>query len=146
MPGAPLKLLRFAGFPVVSNVNTMGVLKVARHPNAALVLLNWSMSKEGHDFVAKTTKRQSLRTDVPDQLPEAIRTAELVGTGAKGPGFIVSGPQAVLNVDLYADLDVWTKLPNGGISQDEFVTTVNNYVKEWESKNGGPQKAIPLSD
>lgn len=146
--GAPLKVIRFSGFPAVTNINAIGILKEGKHPNAALVLANWAMTKEGHDFVAKTTKRQSLRTDVPDQLPESIRQPVLTGGDKAGPAYIVSGPQATLNVELYAGLEaMWPRLINGAISKEEFVSSVEGFVKEWEAKNGGPQtKGIPLAD
>jgi ABC-type Fe3+ transport system substrate-binding protein len=143
--GAPIKLLRFSGYPAVTNINGMVIFKSARHPNAALVLANWIMGKEGHEFMVKTRRTISLRTDVPDNLPESIAKAELVGGNDRAGTFIVSGPQADLNTALAA-LDFWTRLPNGGIGKEEFIGLVEKSVKEWEDQNGGPQKAIPLRD
>ena len=40
---APIKLLAFADTPVVSNPTTMGMLKSAAHPNAALVFIKGHM-------------------------------------------------------------------------------------------------------
>jgi ABC-type Fe3+ transport system substrate-binding protein len=143
--GAPLKLLRFSGYPAVTNINGMVIFKDARHPNAALALANWIMSKEGHEYMVKVRKTISLRTDVPDNLPEAIAKPEMVGGNDKAQTYIVSGPQADLNTDL-AGLDFWTRLPNGGIGKEEFIGLVEKSVKDWEDKNGGPQKAIVLKD
>jgi iron(III) transport system substrate-binding protein len=143
--GAPIKVLRFSGYPAVTNINGMVIFNTARHPNAALVLANWIMTKEGHEYMVKTRKTMSLRTDVPDQLPEALSKPELVGGTDKAGTFIVSGPQADLNTDLAA-LDFWTRLVNGAIGKEEFIGLVDASVKEWEAKNGGPQKAIPLKD
>jgi iron(III) transport system substrate-binding protein len=143
--GAPIKVLRFSGYPAVTNINGMVIFKAARHPNAALVLGNWIMTKEGHDFMVKVRKTISLRTDVPDQLPESLAKPQLVGGNDKAQTYIVSGPQADLNTDLAA-LDFWTRLVNGGIGKEEFIGLVDKAVKDWEDKNGGPQKAIPLKD
>jgi iron(III) transport system substrate-binding protein len=143
--GAPIKVLRFSGYPAVSNMNGMVIFKAARHPNAALVLANWVLAKEGHDFMVKTRRTISLRTDVPDQLPEALAKPELVGGNENAGTFIISGGMADLNTDLAA-LDFWLRLPNGAIGKEEFIGLVDSSVKEWEAKNGGPQKAIPLRD
>ncbi|MFN0071401.1 MAG: ABC transporter substrate-binding protein [Chloroflexota bacterium] len=143
--GAPLKVLRFSGYPAVTNINGMVIFKAARRPNASLVLANWIMSKEGHEYMVKVRKTISLRTDVPDQLPESIAKPELVGGSDRAQTFIVSGPQANLNTDLAA-LDFWPRLVNGAIGKEEFIGLVNAAVQDWESKNGGPQKAIPLKD
>jgi ABC-type Fe3+ transport system substrate-binding protein len=143
--GAPIKVLRFSGYPAVTNINGMVIFKAARHPNASLVLANWIMSKEGHEIMVKTRRAMSLRTDVQDNLPEALSRPELVGGTDKAGTFIVSGPQADLNTDLAA-LDFWTRLVNGAIGKEEFIGLVDKSVKDWEDKNGGPQKAIPLRD
>lgn len=143
--GAPIKVLRFSGFPAVTNINGMVIFKDSRRPNAALVLANWIMSKDGHEYMVKVRKTISLRTDVPSQLPEALAKPELVGGNDPSQSFIVSGPQANLNTDL-STLELWPRLVNGAIGKDEFVNTVSDFVKEWEAKNGGPQKAIPLKD
>lgn len=143
--GAPIKVLRFSGYPAVTNVNAMVIFNQARRPNAALVLANWIMSKEGHEYMVKTRKTISLRTDVPSQLPESIAKAELVGGTDMSQSFIVSGPQADLNTHL-SSFDFWPRLVNGQIGKEEFITLVETAVKDWESKNGGPQKAIPLKE
>jgi ABC-type Fe3+ transport system substrate-binding protein len=51
----------------------MAVLDRAPHPNAAKVLINWMLSKEGQIAYQKVTKENSLRVDIPkDGLPKHI--------------------------------------------------------------------------
>src|SRR5439155_12952900 len=95
--GAPIKVLRFADTPVVNNITAFGVLKAARHPNAALLFINWALSKEGQEFITKTAHYQSMRTDVPDGLAEALSKVELVGGTKKGPAYVIAPVHAIFS-------------------------------------------------
>ena len=142
--GAPLKVLQFADVPVVTNITAFGVVKQAQHPNAALVLMNWAISREGQEFITKTRRALSLRTDVTDNLPDALRTAELVGGTTKGPEYVLAPVHAVFSADLHSKNEVWRRLPTG-LPEAEFETTINKWVADWEAANGGPQRqAIPF--
>lgn len=61
--GAPLK---FVHLKEGSAVNTKGgsIIKGAPHPNAALVFINWVISKEGQTALGKATGRVTLRNDI----------------------------------------------------------------------------------
>jgi iron(III) transport system substrate-binding protein len=142
--GAPLKVLRFASIPVVTNVSAFGLVKQAQHPNAALVLMNWAISREGQEFITQTRRAMSLRTDVPDRLPDVLQKAELVGGADKGPAYVLAPVHAVFSADLHSKVEVWRRLPTG-LPQAEFETAITTFVKEWEAANGGPMRqAIPF--
>jgi len=142
--GAPIKLLAFPEVPVVGNPNTMGVLKTAQHPNAALVFLNWFMSKEGQDTINRVQQTQGLRRDVANYVPDALRS-EVIGGGKKGPMMALTDIQSDLASDLYA-AGIFQKLTEN-LSLAEFEEKVNTFIKDWETKHGGPQKqAVPLQD
>src|SRR5690606_37101254 len=51
--GAPIALLQFPDLPTVSNVDTLGLVRDAEHPNAALVFINWILSKEGQQALSE---------------------------------------------------------------------------------------------
>jgi ABC-type Fe3+ transport system substrate-binding protein len=134
--GAPMKLLFFPDIPYVEGAAGMGVVKDAPHPNAALVFLNWVLSKDGQMAITKTAGYRSMRHDVADGTPPGLK-AEVVGGGQRGPTYLLTGPQATLAGDLHT-AGVFLNLPEG-ISEADFENGVENYVKEWEGKNGGPQ-------
>lgn len=134
--GAPMKLLFFPGVPFVEGIAGVGLVKDAPNPNAALVFVNWALSKEGQEVITKTAGIRSVRRDVPDGTPEGLK-AEVVGGGSRGPTYLLTGPQATLAGDMHT-AKVFQALPEG-ISQADFETGVNNYIKEWEAKAGGPQ-------
>lgn len=74
--GAPLKLLQFKdAVPTVSF--GMAIQKNAPHPNAAKVLINWLLTKEGQTVHSKAGLNPSLRKDVPqDWLPPELQFRE----------------------------------------------------------------------
>jgi hypothetical protein len=134
---APIKLLAFPNAPIVSNPSTMGVLKTAPHPNAALVFVNWFYSKEGQDFLVKQFQLPSgLRKDVASQVPTSLN-AEVVGGGSLGPRVVLTAAQSQLAADLNGS-GVFQKLTEG-ISQADFESQANAFITDWESKHGGPQ-------
>lgn len=66
---APLDDEVFEVQQVVPGFGCVGLVDKAPHPNAAIVYLNWLMSKEGQEEWGLST-RNSRRTDVPPVLPE----------------------------------------------------------------------------
>lgn len=136
--GAPFKLLFFPDVPFVDIPSAMGVIKNARNPNAALVFINWVLSKEGQEFISKTNRARTLRRDVPDQLHPALKP-EVVGGGKAGPHLMVTAAQAQLTGELHSSLPIWQRLPQG-VPFPEFEAAVTGFIKEWESKQGGPQR------
>jgi ABC-type Fe3+ transport system substrate-binding protein len=136
--GAPIKVLRFADTPIVNNITAFGILKNARHPNAAMLFINWALSKEGHEFITKTAHYQSIRTDVPDGLAEALADVELVGGTKKGPAYVIAPVHAVFSAELHNKNEIWRQLPTG-VGETEFVNTLNSFISDWEATNGGPK-------
>jgi len=142
--GGSLKILAFPDAPIVGNPNTIAVVKAAPHPNAALVFMNWFMSKEGQEVVNKTQGTSGLRRDVPSYVPDALK-AEVVGGGKRGPMMALTDAQSALASDLNG-IQVFQRLPDG-IPLEEFESKVNAFIKDWETKQGGPQKeAVVLQD
>jgi iron(III) transport system substrate-binding protein len=135
---APIKLLAFADAPIVSNPATMGVLKTARHPNAALVFVDWFYSKPGQDYIIRLLQLPSvLRRDVDSQVPAALKP-EVVGGGKRGPEVVLTGAQSALAAALNG-AQIFQRLPEG-IPQAEFESKAKAFMADWEAKNGGPQK------
>jgi iron(III) transport system substrate-binding protein len=142
--GAPLKILAFPDAPLVGNPQTLGILKAAPHTNAALVFMNWFLSKEGQDVAGRLDQHRGVRKDVPSYIPESLR-GEVVGGGKTPAHVLLTDAQSDFAADLHR-LGLFTKLPDG-ISQAEFENGVTAAIKEWEAKQGGPQKeTVPLND
>jgi iron(III) transport system substrate-binding protein len=142
--GSPLKILAFPDAPLVGNPQTLGVLKAAPHPNAALVFMNWFLSKEGQEVAGRLDQHRGVRKDVPSFIPDSLR-GEVVGGGQTPKHVLLTDAQSDLAADLHR-LGLFTKLPDG-ISRAEFENGVNAAIKEWEAKQGGPQKeTVPLND
>jgi ABC-type Fe3+ transport system substrate-binding protein len=54
----------------VSSFGSLGLMNRAPHPNAAVVFINWLLSKEGQLVWSKAVNAVSRRVDVPtDHLP-----------------------------------------------------------------------------
>jgi ABC-type Fe3+ transport system substrate-binding protein len=142
---APIKLLAFADTPIVSNPTTMGMLKSSKHPNAALVFINWFYSKEGQDYVNNLLQLPgTLRRDVTQYTHPAL-TPEVVGGGKRGPVVALTLPQSLLAVELNTS-GLFQKLTEG-IGQAEFTGAVNEYIKKWEDAQGGPKReGVTLKD
>jgi iron(III) transport system substrate-binding protein len=142
---APIKLLAFADTPVVSNPTTMGMLKSAAHPNAALVFINWFYSKEGQDYVNNLLQLPgTMRRDVTQYTNPAL-TPEVVGGGKRGPTVALTLPHSLLAVELNTS-GLFQKLTEG-ISQAEFTSGVNEYIKKWEDQQGGAKReGVTLKD
>lgn len=135
--GAPMKVLLFPDTPYVQGVSGLGLVKNAPHPNAALVFMNWVLTKDGQEVINKINKTPSIRKDVASGSPASI-APEVAGGGNRGPTYLMTAAQAELAGDLHA-AKVFQTLPDG-ISKEEFLKGVNDYVADWESKRGGPQR------
>jgi iron(III) transport system substrate-binding protein len=134
---APVKIMAFPERPLVSQPAMMGVTKTASNPNAALVFMNWAMSKDGQDFIKKMKKNDDgIRRDVPSYLPELLK-GQVVGNGKKGPITLLSVDQSRLSNALHA-AEIVQKLPMG-ISQADFESGVKNFIADWEAKNNNGQ-------
>lgn len=54
--------------PVIVGLVPIGVVKGAPHPNAARVLMDWLLSKDGQQYFIDVSGRTSMRTDVRNDL------------------------------------------------------------------------------
>ncbi|MDP2662843.1 MAG: ABC transporter substrate-binding protein [Dehalococcoidia bacterium] len=63
--GAPLRIVHFKE-GTSYYITGVVLVKDAPHPNAALVFLNWMMSKEGQEAIGKAANLYTLRKDVKD--------------------------------------------------------------------------------
>lgn len=134
--GAPVKLVVFPDTPLVELVSGMGIIKDTPHRNAALVFINWAMSKEGMQFIVKVNKNRPIRSDVESGVPAAA-TPIVAGGGKRGPEYVSSAAHARLAGELEA-AGVMRKLVEG-VSLEEFKSAYETFIKEWEAKEGGPQ-------
>jgi iron(III) transport system substrate-binding protein len=142
--GAPVKLFLLPDTPVVSLINGMGIIKDTPNMNASMVFINWVMSKQGMEVIAKVNQNRTIRRDVPSGIPDVLK-AEVVNNGKKGPSYAVSAEQAALAGEIEA-AGIMRKLVEGA-SLEEFKSAYDAFIKDWESKYGGPQdKPIPVQD
>jgi iron(III) transport system substrate-binding protein len=70
--GAPIRLLDLKEGHLAKPMK-WGLIKNAPHPNAAMVYMNWFLSKEGQELVTKETGLESVRNDVPSPLPIQLK-------------------------------------------------------------------------
>jgi ABC-type Fe3+ transport system substrate-binding protein len=147
---APIKLLAFADVPIVGNPATMGVLKNARHPNAALVFVDWFYSKPGQDYIVRLLQLPSvLRRDVESQVPAALNP-EVVGGGKRGPEMVLTSAQSQLAAALNG-AGIFQKLTEG-ISPGRVRVAGQGVhrrlgVQKWGAAKGarGPARLIRLT-
>lgn len=138
--GAPIKMVIFPDVPLVELVSGMGIIKDTPNRNAALVFINWVMSKDGMQFIVKTNQNRPIRKDVESGVPDYLSPI-IAGGGNRGPEFVVSAPQAALAGEV-ENAGVMRLLTEGA-SLEEFKAAYDKFIKEWEAKNGGPQdKAV----
>jgi ABC-type Fe3+ transport system substrate-binding protein len=133
--GAPVKHLYFPGVPHSTQTGEMGVLSSAPHPNAALVFINWFLSKEGQNAVGPILEVSSIRRDVPSSVPDVL-LGDIIG-GGESKLFT----QRQLQTQFTGDLQQSGVLKGlvDGTAEDEFVANYTKFVLGWESKYGGPQ-------
>ncbi len=143
--GAPVQSVCFPDTPVITTASTMGMVKNARHPDAALLFMNWAFSQQGQEIIAKDGAQPSTRTDVPDGVPQAIAQCDVAGGGKTGPEYIYSGPQTQLAADIYKNANsAWLGLTSG-ISEGDFTKAINDYVTTWEAQHGSQRQPLPAS-
>ncbi|MFN0074131.1 MAG: ABC transporter substrate-binding protein [Chloroflexota bacterium] len=142
--GAPIKLLLFPETPSVSLISGMGIIKDSPNMNASMVFVNWVMSKQGMEVIAKVNQAKTIRKDVPSGVPDGMKS-EVVNNGKKGPSYALSAAQAALAGEVEA-AGVMRMLTEGA-SLEAFKAGYETFIKEWESKRGGPQdKPVVLQD
>jgi iron(III) transport system substrate-binding protein len=73
--GSPVEFL--AMDPVVSAAGLVGINKLAPHPNAAKLFVDFVLSKEGQELIVKTD-RSSVRRDVAGNPLDMIKNARIV--------------------------------------------------------------------
>jgi ABC-type Fe3+ transport system substrate-binding protein len=71
--GLPVKLAQLKE-GVYGTPAALMQLANAPHPNAARLLINWLLTKEGQTLWHQTEKSLPMRSDVPDYTPESLRT------------------------------------------------------------------------
>lgn len=142
--GAPVKLLLFPELPSVALIAGMGIVKDTPNMNAALVFVNWVMSKPGMEVIARNNQVRPVRRDVPTGVPAGLR-AEVIGGGKRGPSYAISAAQAAFAGEVEA-AGVMRPLTEG-VSLEEFKSKYEAFLKDWEAKRGGPQdKPIIVTD
>ena len=70
--GAPIRAVGMKE-GTISSGGAIGAIKGGPHPNAARVFINWAISKEGQTVFTSIKGNSSIRKDVPDARPEAVR-------------------------------------------------------------------------
>ncbi|MBF8265016.1 MAG: putative binding protein component of ABC iron transporter precursor [Dehalococcoidia bacterium] len=70
--GGPIKIIDTREGVFVKG-QAVGLVKNGPHPNAAKVLINWILSQEGQDVYTKSKGVLTVRKDVPDYQPLAVR-------------------------------------------------------------------------
>ncbi|MBF8265704.1 MAG: iron ABC transporter substrate-binding protein [Dehalococcoidia bacterium] len=71
--GAPIRMLTMKEGELVSGIS-MATIANAPHPNAAKVLMNWVLSKEGQSVIGQGLSALPVRKDVQDFRPPTVRT------------------------------------------------------------------------
>ncbi len=72
LEGAPIKIID-SREGVFANGLAVGLVKNGPHPNASRLFLNWILSQEGQDVYTKAKGVLTVRKDVPDYQPQAVR-------------------------------------------------------------------------
>jgi iron(III) transport system substrate-binding protein len=134
--GAPVKLVLFPDTPIVSQGSGIGIIKDTPNMNAALVFMNWVMSKEGMDLIARTNQARTVRTDVHPGIPDEMKS-EVVGGGKRGPEYLLSAAQSELAGEV-ENAGVMRMLTDGA-PLAEFKAAYDKFIQDWEAKKGGPQ-------
>jgi iron(III) transport system substrate-binding protein len=134
--GAPVKLILFPDTPIVSQASGIGIIKDTPNMNAALVFMNWVMSKDGMDLIARTNQARTIRTDVHPGIPDDMKSS-VVGGGNRGPEYLLSAAQSELAGEV-ENAGVMRMLTDGA-SLADFKAAYEKFLKEWEAKKGGPQ-------
>lgn len=133
--GAPAKHLYLPGVPHSAQTGEMGILSTAQHPNAAMVFVNWFLSKEGQAAVGPILQVASIRRDVPSSVPDVLLGEVIDGGESK------LFTERALQTQFAGDLQQSGVLRGliDGTGQDEFVANYTKFVQGWEARYGGPQ-------
>lgn len=70
--GAPIKAIALKEGAVATSI-AAAIIKNGPHPNAAKLFMNWLLTQEGQSVFSKAKDMASIRRDVPDFRPAAIR-------------------------------------------------------------------------
>ena len=134
--GAPVKLYLFPEVPSVSLISGMGIIKDTPNMNAAKVFVNWVMSKQGMEVIARVNQAKTIRRDVPSGVNEGLKS-EVLNNGTRGPSYALSAAQAELAGEVESAGVM--RLLTEGAPLEEFKAAYQKFITEWESKKGGPQ-------
>jgi iron(III) transport system substrate-binding protein len=134
--GAPVKLILFPEVPSVSLISGMGIIKDTPNMNAAKVFVNWVMSKQGMEVIARVNQNKTIRTDVPSGVNPGLNS-EVLNNGKRGPSYALSAAQAELAGEV-ENAGVMRMLTEGA-SLADFKAAYDKFIKEWEAKKGGVQ-------
>lgn len=134
--GAPVKNIYFPDTPIFAETAEMGVINSGAHRNAAMVFINWFLSREGQQVLGEILLQTSVRRDVASTVP-AVLKGEVVGGGQRGPIIVDRPIQTKLIQDLLA-AGLTKKLVDGSTA-DDFEKTWTAFINEWEATHGGPQ-------
>jgi hypothetical protein len=115
----------------------MGIMKAAPHPNAALVFINWYLSKEGQEAVGKIQRQGSIRRDVQSYVPDVLK-ADVAGGTKPGPLLVETPKQTLFGSDLQSSGIFKLLVTNG--SAEAFEQAAADFTKQWEAKNGPQDK------
>jgi iron(III) transport system substrate-binding protein len=67
------------GASMHAGAGAVGIMNRPAHPNATKVYLNWYLSREGQIAYQRITERNSLRTDIPKNFPDAANVVPKEG-------------------------------------------------------------------
>lgn len=71
--GAPIQAIPLDEGLLAGGPGGMAMVSEPAHPNAARLFMNWLLSAEGQKVYAEAAKAPSLRKDIPDYSPPAVR-------------------------------------------------------------------------
>lgn len=94
--GAPIKGTELEeGTWLATGSSGLALVKKAPHPNAARLLINWILTKEGQTFFSRTMGIQSARLDVPTDFldPQEIRSPSTKYFNASTEEFLMAEPE-----------------------------------------------------
>lgn len=134
--GAPVTNIYFPDTPIFAETAEMGVINKGSHPNAAMVFINWFLSKQGQETLGNILLQTSIRRDVASTVPEVLR-GKVVGGGQRGPIIVDTPIQTKLIQDVLA-AGLTKKLVDGS-SAEQFEQAWNAFITQWEASHGGAQ-------
>lgn len=94
--GATIKSLApIEGMYLTTSSGNVALINRAPHPDAAVVFINWLLSREGQRYVSEAQLIHSARLDVPTDYLDAgrIRNPQVKYLDSQGEDFHLRGPQ-----------------------------------------------------